>query len=95
MEEGGWAAKLFSSALFCLWLSLASVTVLFDAGSGPAPRNERAPSPENAANRVSARAQATPERDAAAPEDAAANGGNAGRPLSRPTPGDGVEPDAA
>jgi hypothetical protein len=30
VQSGGWAAKLFSSALFCLWLSLASVMVWFD-----------------------------------------------------------------
>ena len=32
VQNSGWAAKLFSSALFCLWLSLASVMVWFDQG---------------------------------------------------------------
>jgi hypothetical protein len=29
-QDRGWASKLFSSALFCLWLSLGSVVVWFD-----------------------------------------------------------------
>ena len=35
VQNSGWAAKLFSSALFCLWLSLASVMVWFDQGPVP------------------------------------------------------------
>ena len=58
MEEGGWAAKLFSSALFCLWLSLASVTVWFDAGSGRTPMTARTPTSEDAPDRSSSRAGA-------------------------------------
>jgi hypothetical protein len=37
VQNGGWAAKLFSSALFCLWLSLASVMVWFDLAPVQAP----------------------------------------------------------
>ena len=37
VQRGGWASKLFSSALFCLWLSLASVMVWFDLDPAQAP----------------------------------------------------------
>ena len=32
IQSKGVASGLFSSALFCLWLSIASVSVWFDAG---------------------------------------------------------------
>jgi hypothetical protein len=34
-QKGGFAGELFSSALFCLWLSTASLIVAFEA-TGPA-----------------------------------------------------------
>ena len=37
VQTGGWASRLFSSALFCLWLSLASVMVWFDLDPAQAP----------------------------------------------------------
>ena len=70
IQEGGWAAKLFSSALFCLWLSIASVTVWFDTGPmAPAPlaakgeaEQPRLPDPAAAAP-APVPAQATPASD--------------------------------
>ena len=96
MEEGGWAGKLFSSALFCLWLSLASVMVWFDAGSSQPSMTRRAPSPQDAASAASARVGAPAHRvEVPIVEGAAAGGRGTSMSLSRPTPSDGAEPDAA
>ena len=94
IQESGWAAKLFSSALFCLWLSLASVTVWFDAGSGRTPMTARTPTSEDAPDRSSSRAGAPDERESPVAEGTKASRHDASLPL-RPTPADGAEPDAA
>jgi hypothetical protein len=95
MEEGSWAAKLFSSALFCLWLSLASVTVWFDAGSSRAPMSAQTASSDVAANQVPVRAGDAVNGHAPVPDGTQASPRDASLTPSRPTSGDGVEPDAA
>lgn len=70
IEESGRTARLFSSAIFCLWLSIGSVTVWFDYGGVGAVASEAIaeelerqrpqPLPTDAAE---AAAQATPASD--------------------------------
>jgi hypothetical protein len=46
IQPKGLAAQLFSSALFCLWLSTASLVVWVDLGATPSGRAIHARTPE-------------------------------------------------
>jgi hypothetical protein len=46
IQHKGLAAQLFSSALFCLWLSTASLVVWIDLGAAPTGRAVQAHAPE-------------------------------------------------
>ena len=46
IQQKGLAAQLFSSALFCLWLSTASLVVWVDLGAGPTGHAVQAHAPE-------------------------------------------------
>jgi hypothetical protein len=46
IQQKGLAAQLFSSALFCLWLSTASLVVCMDFGATPGARAVRAQTPQ-------------------------------------------------
>jgi hypothetical protein len=48
IQQKGLAAQLFSSALFCLWLSTASLVVWVDLGDAPAHRPAQAQVPQKA-----------------------------------------------
>lgn len=47
-QQKGLAAQLFSSALFCLWLSTASLVVWVDLGAAPTGHSVQAHAPETA-----------------------------------------------
>jgi hypothetical protein len=48
IQQKGLAAQLFSSALFCLWLSTASLVVWVDLGATPTGRSVQAHAPDSA-----------------------------------------------
>ena len=87
IQEDGWAAKLFSSALFCLWLSIASVSVWFDAAPAQPAMTARTEVPVTEQGET----KAMPSKPAASPKAVS----DPAQAASRATPANDRPPDAA